>query len=295
MRCALALATAFLALPALAQDAAAPAAPPEGSVGGLGDINLFPKRVVLDGRRQIAEIGLYNKTTNSGDYAIELVDMAMTPDGQLLALDNGVSAEDRARVKTASSFLRYSPRRLTLRGGDSQLVRLMARAAPDLPPGEYRSHFLVVSVPPDAGMDSIDGALAGQNASGIGVTIRPRFGISIPVIVRVGETTLQAGIGAASLVATPEGGRALAITLTRSGTRSAFGDIVVTAQGTAKPVALARGIGIYPEVSQRTVVVPLDPEAPPAALAPGTRWTISYLDDDAAPGTRLAESGFVVP
>ena len=60
---------------------------PEGAVGGFGDVNLFPKRVVIDGRRQIATVGLYNKTANEGDYEISVVDMAMTPEGQLSQSD----------------------------------------------------------------------------------------------------------------------------------------------------------------------------------------------------------------
>ena len=42
--------------------------------------------------------------------------------------------------------------------------------------------------------------------------------------------------------APPQGGRAVAFTITRSGTRSAFGDIVVTAAGAKKPVAEIKGI-----------------------------------------------------
>lgn len=269
--------------------------PPEGSVGGLGDINLFPKRVVIDGRRSIAQIGIYNKTNNSGDYAIDILDMAMMPDGNLVAFDKGLSEEDKARVATASSFLRYSPRRVTLFGGDSQLIRIMARADAELPDGEYRSHFRVVAIPPDEGSTSIEGALGGDAATGIGVTIRPRFGISIPIIVRIGATTLDVGIEGVRLVTTTDGRQALAMNVTRSGTRSAFGDVVVTSAGGAKPVAVARGVGIYPEVDQRLVVVPISPEAAPADLASGSKWTVSFIDDDFEPGKTLAEIAFTVP
>lgn len=288
--------------PLVAQDAELAIEPPqqaeapEGAVGGMGDINLFPKRVVIDGRRSIATVGLYNKTINEGDYEIQLQDLMMTPDGRIVPLESVTDDQDRARVRTASSFLRYSPRRVTLRGGESQTIRLMARADAELPPGEYRSHFLALSVPRDSdGGLSIDDAVNGDSATGISVTIRPRFGISIPVIVRIGETTLEVGLSRPQIVTQADGSKAIEVTIRRSGTRSAFGDMVVSARGIAEPVAVTRGIGVYPEVDERSVVLPIDPALAPRALASGTQLTITYTDDDFAPGARLAEIVFTVP
>ncbi len=291
----LVLFTSTLAANAFAQDAATAAAP-EGSVGGMGDINLFPKRVVIDGRRSSATIGLFNKTADAGDYEIKIVDMAMTPDGQLLSFDNGAPPEITAKVKTASPFLRYSPRRVTLQGSESQTIRIMARGDNELPDGEYRSHFLTVSIPPDEQQGfSIDDAVAGDTADGIGVQIKPRFGISIPVIVRIGQTTLSVGIREAQLLTAEDGSQAIGMIITRAGTRSAFGDVVVSASGASKPVALSRGIGIYPEIDERLVIIPVDPELEPGTLASGRKLSITYTDDDFEPGAKLAEYTLVIP
>jgi len=269
---------------------------PEGAVGGFGDVNLFPKRVVIDGRRQIATVGLYNKTANEGDYEISVVDMAMTPEGQLIAFNNGLSEQQKASVKTASPFLRYSPRRVTLRGSESQIVRIMARASSDIAPGEYRSHFNVTAVPRDsAGGFSIDDAVSGTEQNGIGVTIRPRFGISIPIIVRIGETTLNVGIREAALLTAQDGSQAVGIILTRSGTRSAFGDIVVTISGSDVPVTSARGVGVYPEVNERRIILPLNPDFDRSLLTSGRSLSISYTDDDVEPGATLAEHSLIIP
>jgi hypothetical protein len=82
------------AMPLAAVAQTAPAAPhiPEGSVGGMGDINLYPKRVVIDSRARVANVGVYNRTANSGDYDIVISDMMMTPDGRLVEL---ASVDDR--------------------------------------------------------------------------------------------------------------------------------------------------------------------------------------------------------
>ena len=170
----------------------------------------------------------------------------------------------------------------------------MARGSSDLPDGEYRSHFMVTSVP-DAEGFSIEEATGAQQADGIGVTIRPRFGIAIPVIVRVGETTLDVGITGATLLTARDGTQAVGFILNRSGTRSAFGDVVIKAAGSAEPIAVSRGVGIYPEIDAREVIVPIDPETDPSLLTSGARLQIEFVDDDFAPGSKLTEHSFVVP
>lgn len=278
-----------------AADAPAPAALPTGAIGGMGDINLFPKRVVIDDRQRLANLGLYNRSVATGEYEITVSDMAMQPDGRLVELASLPDPAARAQVQTASGFLRWSPRRVALPGSEAQMVRIMARVPPELPPGEYRSHFTVVSVPPETGGTSIDEATGAQSADGIGVRIVPRFGISIPVIVRVGQTTLTAGLKDFALVAQPGGGRALSFKITRAGTRSAFGDITITAPGAKKPLGEIKGIGVYTEITERSVLITLDPAADPRLLARGARLSITYVDDDAAPGKTLARQEFIVP
>ncbi|MCB2067424.1 MAG: hypothetical protein KDE15_12390 [Erythrobacter sp.] len=301
------LALAMLALPATsaAQDFDdAPALPevatgevPAGSVGGMGDINLYPKRVVIDQRQRIASIGLYNRTIDPGEYEISVVDMVMTPSGDVYPLDNlppGVSTE---RLQPASEFLRWSPRRVRLLGSEAQTVRIMARPPADLPDGEYRAHFLAVSVPQDVDQGfSIDDAVSadGEGGPDIGVLIRPRFGISIPIIVRVGETTLDVQLDGVRFVDTQQG-PAIVITIHRTGTRSAFGDVTITAPGIDTPVAIARGIGVYPEIDSREVVLGLNNQFDMAQLRSGMVLTATYVDDDFAPGDTLASSTFVVP
>lgn len=274
----------------------APAALPAGAVGGMGDINLFPKRVVIDERTRIASVGLYNRAAAAGEYEITVNDMAMQRDGRLVELASVQDAAARDAVHTASGFLRWSPRHVALPASEAQMVRIMARVPPELPPGEYRSHFTVVSVPPETGGTSIDEAAGAETNNGIGVRIVPRFGISIPVIVRVGETTLTAGLKDLKLTNSQPGGpAALALTITREGTRSAFGDITITAAGAKKPVAEIKGIGVYTEIAERAVQVLIDPATEPRFLAKGTRWTVSYVDDDMSPGKVLARQEFIVP
>jgi hypothetical protein len=274
----------------------APEAPPDGSVGGVGDINIYPKRIVFHGRDRIATVALFNRSAGQGNYDIVLSDRMMTPAGNIVSLDSVEDVAQRAKVKSASTMLRWSPRKVTLLSKEAQTIRIMVRTPPDLPPGEYRAHFTAIQVPAEAvGGYSIDDAAGQGKKNGIGVRIVPRFGIAIPVIVRVGETTLQVGLRDVAVKALDQGRSGVAITISRSGTRSAYGDLMVTAPGSSKPIALIKGIGVYPEVDERPVVVPISPEVPASAYARGARLTVTYTDDDFRPGEVLARQEFVVP
>jgi len=278
-----------------AAEAPAPAPLPEGSVGGMGDINLYPKRVVISDRERTASIGLYNRADTAGEYEMVIGDMAMREDGQVVALAALTDPAERARVKTASALLKWSPHRIDLPASEALMVRIMARIPPGLPQGEYRAHFTVISVPPQGDATSIEQAIGEATGGGMSVQIRPRFGITIPVIVRIGETTLTAGIADIAPARLADGGPALRLRITREGTRSAFGDIAVTAPGAKKPIAEMKGVGVYTEIAGRSVLVPIDPKADPASYARGAKLTITYTDDDFAPGKVLARQDYVVP
>jgi len=271
-----------------------PAAVPAGAVSGMGDINLYPKRIVIDDHDRVGSIGLYNRANAAGDYDLTLTELVMDEDGRLTDVASVTDPAAKARLHSAKDFLRWSPHRVTLPPNEAQMVRIIAHAPPDLPPGEYRAHFNAVAVPPiDQGL-SIQQAAGDTRAAGIGVRIVPRFGISIPVVVRIGETTLTVGLTNPTVTGTGTA-RTIGVTVTRQGTRSAFGDITVTAAGVKAPVAQVRGVGVYTEIDRRIVRLSIDPKAPPEATAPGAHLTITYTDDDAAPGKVLARADFTVP
>lgn len=280
----------------VAQEAPQPqATPPAGSVAGLGDINLYPKRLVLTDRDRLGTIGLYNRSPSTGEYEITISDKLMLPSGSIVDMSDDAARNPPSGFRPASTLLRYSPKSVQLPGNESQTVRIVPRLPADLPPGEYRAHFTVSAVPPITEADSISAAVNGNAQAGIGVQILPRFGISIPVILRIGATTLDAGISEARFFHTPEGSWEFEVTLTRTGTRSAFGDVMVTAAGFASPVAQLRGVGLYTEINSRTVRIPMDPKVEREKLRPGMMVTITYLDDDVAPGAVLARKEIRLP
>lgn len=282
-----ALAAVFVAcsFPAGAQDATQDNAP---NVATSGDVNLTPRRLVFGPRdRGVKEISVFNRTNGTATYTIVLNDRAMTPDGAIVSVDE-VPADEKARLKSASSFIRYSPRQMTLGPHEAQTVRVQVRPPADAALGEYRSHFTVSTTPPpETGVD-IAAATAGTKGDELKVTITPTFGIMIPIIVRTGELNAQTSISKVHLVEA-QGRRGIGFTINRTGGRSVYGgiDVFLLGSGKEKKIGGIRGLGVYEEIDHRDVNVPLDPNAP--AIGPGSRVKIVYTDDELKPGTVLAE------
>lgn len=255
------------------------------------DINLSPRRLVVpDGARAAEQVVLFNRGGAGATYAIELVDLAMNEEGRLVAMsENPASA---ARVRSAASMIRYSPRRVTLAPGESQVVRIQVRRPTDLAPGEYRTHFTVSALPPEDTGLAIEEAVAATASGEIRIQLTTVYGVSIPLIVREGELTARASISAVA-PARIENRPAIALTIDRSGDRSIYGDLTVALDdGSDRVIAQLRGVGVYPEVDRRHVVVELAADAP--ALAPGARVKVSYVDQDHDKGAVLAATTAVL-
>ena len=253
------------------------------------DVNLTPRRLVFGPNdRGVKEITVFNKTNATATYTISLVDEAMTPDGALVPADKAPDGE-KAKLKSATPWVRFSPRQVTLGPQSAQTVRVQVRRPPDAAPGEYRTHFSVSAVPPaDNGVD-IAAAATGAQSNTLQVKLTPVYGIMIPIIVRNGDLPAQAGITDVRLVK-GEARQGIQFDITRSGDRSVYGgiDIYLVGQGPEKKIAAIKGIGVYGEIGSRKVTLPIDPKA--ATIAPGSRVKIVYTDDELNPGKVLAQT-----
>jgi hypothetical protein len=237
--------------------------------------------------RGVKEITVFNRTNRTATYTIVLLDRIMTPSGAIVGPDEA-PADVKAKFHSATDWVRYSPRQVTLGPQQSQTVRIQARRPADLPPGEYRTHFSVTATPPPTTGTDIAAAAGGAANNELQIRLTPVYGIMIPIIVRTGELPAQAGISDVTLV---KGARpAVRFDITRSGGRSLYGgiDVFLLGSGEQKKIASIRGLGVYGEIGHRTVSLPLAKDAPP--VAPGSRVKIVYTDDELKPGTVLAET-----
>src|SRR5690242_491463 len=138
---------------------------------GTGDINISPKRVVFGPDGRGATVYVFNRGTAPATYSIAVIDRAMMPDGRIEAIDdadkNSPDASVAARVKSAKTFVIYTPRRVTLQPNESQTIRLRALRPANLASGEYRTHLTVTAIPPeDVGLNGRGGRETGGGTAG---------------------------------------------------------------------------------------------------------------------------------
>jgi P pilus assembly chaperone PapD len=203
---------------------AASVAVPSASYAGVGDLLVAPTRLVLDGRRG-AEIILNNIGDEPATYRVSVEFRRMTEQGDLVDVTTP-SAGD----KTAEDMIVYSPRKVTLAPHEPQAIRIAARPPQGLPDGEYRIHMLFRAIPPATPVAQP----TGEQPKGVQFKLTPVYGVTIPVIVRLGNLQATAGIANVQLEK-KDGEQMVGLDLTRAGSRSTYGEVRVVKAGVKDP------------------------------------------------------------
>ncbi|MGE5063575.1 MAG: molecular chaperone [Myxococcales bacterium] len=250
---------------------------PGAATAGVGDLLVAPTRVVLDGRRG-TEIILNNIGDEPATYRISVEFRRMTPEGTLVDVP-----APNAEEKAAADMIVYAPRRVTLAPHQPQSIRIAARPPQGLPDGEYRVHLLFRAIPPALPVTSKDAQSA---ASGLSFQLIPVYGVTIPVIVRLGNLEATAAISNVELEK-KDGKPVISLDLSRRGARSTFGEVRVLKAGVKDPIALLKGVAVYTEIGSRHVAVPLDDSFKGEIAGP---VTVQYLETSRDGTEKLAET-----
>jgi P pilus assembly chaperone PapD len=263
---------------ALAAGIAAAAATP--AAAGVGDLLVAPTRIVLDGRKG-TEIILNNIGQEPATYRISVEFRRMTPDGNLVDVTEATPAE-----KAAADMIVYAPRRVTLAPHEPQSIRIAARPPQGLTDGEYRVHLLFRAIPPSTPVT----AAKAPDAKGLQLQLIPVYGVTIPVIVRLGNLEAKAGISNVE-VEKNDGKPAIGVDLSRSGTRSTFGELLVLKPGVKDPIAMLKSVAVYTELGKRHVTIPVDPAYQGDLSGP---VTVQYIETYRDGNEKIAETQAVL-
>jgi hypothetical protein len=246
-----------------------------------GDLLVAPTRVVLDSRRS-TEVVLNNIGERAATYRISLEIKRMNDQGRLETIE--VPAYTEAE-RSMQDMLVFSPRRVTLPPNQPQIIRLSARLPEGLADGEYRGHLLFRAVP-DARPATPDGNVE-VSSGGVAISLVPIYGVTIPVIVRRGQLSATAALANPRIGEETPGRPMFSIDINRQGSRSLYGEIIVSVPGRAEPVIVARGVAVYTELGRRTLNLAISPEQ--VALLRGQPVTIRYVEDRDAGSALIAE------
>jgi P pilus assembly chaperone PapD len=245
---------------------------PTAANAGVGDLLVAPTRLVLDGHKG-AEVILNNIGDEPATYRVSIEFRRMTEGGDLVDVTTPSDLD-----KKAEDMIVYAPRKVVLAPHEPQAIRIVARAPQGLPDGEYRVHLLFRAIPPPNPIVQP----SGEPPKGVQFKLTPVYGVTIPVIVRLGN--LQATAGIANVhIETKSGAPAIGLDLTRQGSRSTYGEVRVLKAGVKDPIAVQKGVAIYTEIGKRHVSVVIPENERTAASGPVTVQYLETFDD----GTHL--------
>jgi len=228
---------------------------------GQGSLQVFPTRIVFEGRTRSEKVTLINRGTKSAKYRITFKNMRMTPDGGYESINDTKDA--LPGEKFADSLIRYSPRQIEIAPGTSQVVRLLLRKKSNLPSGEYRSHMMFSALPPESAGKNIE--VLGSGKKGLKIKLTPIFGVTIPIIVRHGSTSAIAKFGTIKIQKPkkPDDEYKLSIPINREGNQSLYGNLFVEFTpengGNTLEVGRLNGLAVYTPNKIRITTLTLHP------------------------------------
>ena len=248
-----------------------------------GNLLLTPRRVVFEGTKRSIDLNLANTGQDSAIYAITLVHIRMKEDGGFETI-----TEPDEGQRFADSFIRYFPRSVALGPGETQVVKVQITKANDLETGEYRSHFYFRAVPKAKPLGEKETEI---DTTTISVKLIPIFGITIPVIIRVGESNSKVTLSDLGFTMVNDTIPSLNLVFNRTGNMSVYGDLAVdhiSVQGKTTRVSIASGVAVYTPNTVRRFQLSLN-KVPGVDYNTGTLRVIYSAPSDVKP-QRYAEA-----
>ena len=218
-----------------------------------GNLLITPRRVVFEGPKRTQELNLANTGADTAKYNVSIVQYRMKEDGsfeEITVPDSGQNFADKN--------IRFFPRTVTLAPNEAQVVKMQLTKMDQLKPGEYRSHVYFRAVPKETALGTTETV---KDSTSIGVKLIPIFGITIPVIIRTGESTMKVNLSDLKFEIVNDTIPRLQFAFNRTGNQSVYGDILVehiSPKTIITPVGTVRGIAVYTPNTIRRFQMDLD-------------------------------------
>lgn len=261
---------------------------PSSKVTAQGNLMIMPKRVVFEGSKKTHELNLANTGQDTARYVISLTHYRMKEDGSFEEMSPTDSSGN-----FADKYIRFFPRSVVLGPNESQSVRIQLTQTNKLLPGEYRSHiyFRAIADEKPLGVE----VKKKLDSSAVSVRLIPVFGISIPIIIRVGESTAEVNISDCSLEMVDANTPLLKMTLNREGNMSVYGDITVehiSLGDKVTKVGSIQGLAVYTPNFTRRIKIALDKTAG-VDYSKGKLYVVYKTQTDVNP-TTLAQTQLLI-
>jgi len=221
-----------------------------------GDLMVTPSRVVFEGNKQKGQLNLLNMGQDTATYTISFVQRSMKEDGSFVTIEQPDSGQ-----MFSDPYLRIFPRQVTLAPREPQVILVQYRRKADMKAGEYRSHLYFRS---EQNYNPLGMGKSNKDKKLLNVQLIPIFGVSIPIIIRVGDVNVSVTLSNLELMPLHGNTQNMKLTINRTGNISTYGDITVQyvpARGKPVLVGTVAGVGVYTNLSKRIMVIKLDTSA----------------------------------
>jgi len=218
-----------------------------------GNLMVFPRRVVFEGSKRSQTLNLANTGMETARYNISFVQYRMKEDGAFEEIAQPDSGEN-----FADKYIRFFPRSVTLAPNDAQVVKIQLVRANQMSPGEYRSHIYFRAVPAERPLGEKEVL---KDTTSISIKLVPVFGITVPVIIRVGESTAKVSISDVSFEMVNDTMPILKMAFNRTGNMSVYGDVAIdyiSPRDKVIRVSFIQGMAVYTPVPIRRLKVDFD-------------------------------------
>ena len=202
---------------------------------------------MLDNNTRYASVHIVNQGQRTGVFEVHWLDHTMNEQGNLVAWKPPLQSP-----WSIQPYIRYSPRRVTLGPGESQLIKVALKAqARQAEKGEYFSHLKVITINNNVEETLLlakrGNKINQENDSTI--KIKPLLGISIPVIWRHDLPSSKAELTLKEIDTT---NNSLLLTINRQGLASTRGFLHISKDDN-NDIMRPFPVVIYPNVAQREI------------------------------------------
>jgi hypothetical protein len=250
-------------------------------------VQVSPPRVVIGPDNKTSYVYIKNNTQKVQGFRFRWKNLAMAKDGSMVNLDK-LDASLVPDFQPAESYIRFSPRRTTLKPGETQRVTFLVRRPPEMGDGEFRSHFLVERIPPtiDANSKAAKDEAPTVASFGVGMSISRAF----PVYLLNGKVHATLSLDGAKLRVNADrehdhqATHIIGMDVSKVGNRS----VIATAEVYCgvRPITRAPKLfAIYAEADRRHESIYIDPPEGCGDM----RIVITAHPDDQLAGQILAE------
>lgn len=209
----------------------------------FANLQVFPLRADLTQRERTTSLTVRNRGDKTTTYQISSVFYQQDYEGQM-SLNNSPPATERS----VKDFLRFSPRRVTLAPGESQVVRLMIRPGADLAAGDYRAHIR---------FEPMDSEGKTEPNLVMRMQLEAKVAVNIPVIYRHGQVEGDVSLEKFSIQKDQKGELSFSVVMKKTGNIFATGVFMIYHQKDLKKAqAIVRGVSSYRD--ERRFIFPLE-------------------------------------